>query len=99
MVTLFIFGCVFLGFSILLTGVYFLAEEQNEEAEGAIKPIAGADEDEKDTSERDNSEGKNSNKDSGKMLVSFTFPSPTPSQRSTLPLLTHPQLIKSLYSF
>lgn len=77
MVTSLIFRCVFLGFSILLTGVCFLAEEQSEETEGAIKPIAGADEDEKDTSERDNSEGKNSNKDSGKMLESFTFPSPT----------------------
>lgn len=99
MVTSFLFRCVFLGFSILLTGVCFLAEEQSEETEGAIKPIAGADEDEKDTSERDNSEGKNSNKDSGKMLESFTFPSPIPSQWPALPLLTHPQLIKSFYSF
>lgn len=67
-----------LGFSILLTGLLLLTEEQSEEAEGAAKPAAVAEEEEKDTSERDNSEGKNSNKDSGKTLASFTFLSSTP---------------------
>ncbi|EHB13072.1 Zinc finger homeobox protein 4 [Heterocephalus glaber] len=43
----------------------FNQKEQSEEAEGAIKPTAVAEDDEKDPSERDNSEGKNSTKDSG----------------------------------
>lgn len=67
-----------MGFSNLLTGLLCLTEEQSEEAEGAAKPAAVAEEEEKDTSERDNSEGKNSNKDSGKTLASFTFLSSTP---------------------
>lgn len=56
----------------------FLTEEQSEEAEGAIKPTSVAEEDEKDASERDPSEGKASNKDSGKMLESVALlPQPT----------------------
>ena len=92
--------CVFLGFSIQLTGLSFLTEEQSEEAEGAIKPTAGAEDDEKDTSERDNNEGKNSNKDSGKMLESFTFPSPTSIPCNLLFLHCPPQsLLKAFIHF
>lgn len=93
---------IFGRFSVLLIGLPFLTEEQSEEAEGAIKPTAVAEDDEKDTSERDNSEGKNSNKDSGKMQESFTLAFPyTHSLPSTLPSPSpHPtKLIKSFYSF
>lgn len=86
--------------SSLLTGLLFLTEEQNEEAEGAIKPTTTvAEEDEKDRSERDTGEGKNSNKDSGKMLESFTFPSPTPTPHN--PFFTHPppSLLKAFIHF
>lgn len=84
---------------MLLTGLPLLTEEQSEEAEGAIKPTAVAEDDEKDTSERDNSEGKNSNKDSGKMLKSLTFPSPTsiPSNQPFLHPL--PSLLKAFIHF
>lgn len=61
------------GLSILLTGLPFLTEEQREEAEGTVKPTTVTEDDEKDTNERDNSEGKNSSKDSGKMLDSLPF--------------------------
>lgn len=74
----FILVGILLGFSILLTGLLFLTEEQSEEVDGAAKPGAVAEEEEKDTSERDNSEGKNSKKDSGKTLASFTFLPSTP---------------------
>lgn len=86
---------------ILLTGPPFLAEEQSEEAEGAIKPTSVAEEDEKDSSERETSEGKTSNKDSGKMLESVAFlPQPTSIPHSQ-PFLYAPtsKLIKSFYSF
>ena len=99
MVTSFIFACVFLGFSILLTGLPFLTEEQSEETEGASRPTAVAEDDEKDTSERDNNEGKNSNKDTGKMLESFTFPFPTPIPCNQPFLHPLPKLIKNVYSF
>lgn len=90
MVTL-ILVCTFLGFSILLTGLFFLTEEQSEEAEGAGKPASVAEDDERDTCERDNSEGKNSNKDSGKMLASLTFlpPTPHPNPADPPPLPRH----------
>ena len=99
MVTSFIFACVFLGFSILLTGLPFLTEEQSEETEGASRPTAVAEDDEKDTSERDNNEGKNSNKDTGKMLESFTFPFPTSLPRSLAIRHPLPKLNKCFCSF
>lgn len=90
-----------LGFSIRLTGLPLLTEEQSE-AEGTIKPTAVAEGDEKDTRERDRSEGKNPNEDSGKMLESFTFPSPTPNPNPAISAsLTHsPQsLLKAFIHF
>lgn len=65
----------------------FLTEEQSEEAEGTSKPTAVAGDDEKDPSERDISEGKNSSKDPGKTLDSLTFHSLTSihSLQSTFP--------------
>lgn len=92
--------CVFLGFSIQLTGLSFLTEEQSEETEGAIKPTAGAEDDEKDTSERDNNESKNSNKDSGKMLESFTFLPPPPFPAICSSFTAPPQsLLKAFIHF
>lgn len=48
-------------------------EEQGEDTEGSAKSTSVAVADDKDSSERDNSEGKKSSKDSGKMLE-FCFP-------------------------
>lgn len=91
---------ILLGFSVLWLGLLFLTEEQSEETEGAAKPAAVAEEEEKDRSERDNSEGKNSNKDSGKMLASFTFLSyPPPHALQSALSSPPPKLIKSFYSF
>ena len=82
-----------------LTGLPFWTEEPSEEAEGPIKPAAGAEDDEKDTNERDPSEGKNSSKDPGKMWEPFTFLSPPPLPKAALPLPHAHAYIKSFYSF
>lgn len=70
-----------------LTGLPFSTEERSEEAEGPLKPAAVAEDDEKDTNERDLNEGKNSSKDPGKMWEPFTFlsPAPLPKAAHTLP--------------
>lgn len=74
------------GVPILLTSLPFWTEEPSEEAEGPLKPTPAAEEDEKDTNERDPGEGKNSSsKDPGKMLDPFPFLPPPHSPQSALP--------------
>lgn len=54
--------------SFLRSFLCLSTEEQGEDTEGSAKSTSVAVADDKDSSERDNSEGKKSCKDSGKML-------------------------------
>lgn len=81
---------------ILLTSLPFWTEEPSEEAEGPLKLTPVAEEDEKDTNERDPGEGKNSSsKDPGKMLHPFPFLPPHPRPKISPSFTPSPHLLKA----